>query len=86
MSSLYKTGTCRITFLPLNSANEIGKKGKFQKLFHCAFFSNRYILIPIIVVSHFIDRVLCQLFIIILHLPNIIILFPCAPINNTSID
>lgn len=33
-------GTCRITFLPLNSANEIGKKGKFQKLFHCAFFSN----------------------------------------------
>ncbi|XP_011404946.2 PREDICTED: dynein assembly factor 3, axonemal-like isoform X2 [Amphimedon queenslandica] len=36
-------GSVRVTLLPLNSATELGKKSKYEKLFHCAFFSNSMI-------------------------------------------
>ena len=36
------TGSCQITFLPLSSASEIGKKAKFGNFFDIVYFSNRY--------------------------------------------
>ena len=41
MSSFHSTGSCSITFLPLNSPSEIGKKEKFRQLFDLVYFSNR---------------------------------------------
>jgi len=36
-------GSHRITFLPLGSTAEIGKKAKFKKFFNIVYFSNRYV-------------------------------------------
>ena len=35
-------GGHHITFLPLNSVPELGKKAKFRNMFDIAYFSNRY--------------------------------------------
>ena len=33
-------GSCRVTFLPLNAMEELGKKPKFRQLFNTVYFSN----------------------------------------------
>ena len=37
------TGSHQITFLPLASVSEMGKKAKFKNLFNIMYFSNRYV-------------------------------------------
>ena len=36
-------GSHKITFLPLGSLSEMGKKAKFKNLFSIMYFSNRYV-------------------------------------------
>ena len=43
--SLFLIGDSSITFLPLSSVQELGKKAKFKNLFDVAYFSNRCVVL-----------------------------------------